>query len=201
MPNMLAFCDNCRTVFNSGFYFENSTNITLTGNQVQCPKCGRMAKIPDGTYNFVGESIELISGPDITIRRLELYKKIIEQVLKKQQNTEDFTTAIKQDAPELNKISDLLPKTRNEFYAFLSLLLALITLAISKCESKNNQIITVDQVVNNYNSYYVSNKTNISNAIYIDNKLTDKPNRNDKCPCGSGKKYKNCHGKNVETSQ
>ena len=21
------------------------------------------------------------------------------------------------------------------------------------------------------------------------------PNRNDPCPCGSGKKYKNCHGK------
>ena len=23
-----------------------------------------------------------------------------------------------------------------------------------------------------------------------------KPGRNDPCPCGSGKKYKNCHGKN-----
>jgi uncharacterized protein YecA (UPF0149 family) len=24
--------------------------------------------------------------------------------------------------------------------------------------------------------------------------LTDKPGRNDPCPCGSGKKYKKCHG-------
>ena len=25
-----------------------------------------------------------------------------------------------------------------------------------------------------------------------------KVGRNDPCPCGSGKKYKNCHGKNAE---
>jgi preprotein translocase subunit SecA len=24
-----------------------------------------------------------------------------------------------------------------------------------------------------------------------------KPGRNDPCPCGSGKKYKNCHGKDA----
>ena len=28
-------------------------------------------------------------------------------------------------------------------------------------------------------------------------KVTDKAGRNDPCPCGSGKKYKNCHGKNA----
>ena len=26
----------------------------------------------------------------------------------------------------------------------------------------------------------------------------EKVGRNDPCPCGSGKKYKNCHGKNVK---
>ena len=26
-------------------------------------------------------------------------------------------------------------------------------------------------------------------------RFTDKVGRNDPCPCGSGKKYKNCHGK------
>ncbi|MBQ2083768.1 MAG: SEC-C domain-containing protein [Firmicutes bacterium] len=24
-----------------------------------------------------------------------------------------------------------------------------------------------------------------------------RPGRNDPCPCGSGKKYKNCHGRNA----
>ena len=27
--------------------------------------------------------------------------------------------------------------------------------------------------------------------------LLEKPGRNDLCPCGSGKKYKNCHGSNA----
>jgi preprotein translocase subunit SecA len=26
---------------------------------------------------------------------------------------------------------------------------------------------------------------------------TPPPSRNDLCPCGSGRKYKNCHGRNV----
>ncbi|MDE6855797.1 MAG: SEC-C domain-containing protein, partial [Muribaculaceae bacterium] len=29
-------------------------------------------------------------------------------------------------------------------------------------------------------------------------KADPKIGRNDPCPCGSGKKYKNCHGKNLE---
>ena len=28
-------------------------------------------------------------------------------------------------------------------------------------------------------------------------KLSEKVGRNDPCPCGSGKKYKNCHGRNA----
>ena len=28
--------------------------------------------------------------------------------------------------------------------------------------------------------------------------IPDKPGRNDLCPCGSGKKYKKCHGRNEQ---
>jgi preprotein translocase subunit SecA len=28
-------------------------------------------------------------------------------------------------------------------------------------------------------------------------RVEEKVGRNDPCPCGSGKKYKNCHGKNI----
>jgi len=38
------------------------------------------------------------------------------------------------------------------------------------------------------------NDSNFENKPYI---ATEKAKRNDPCPCGSGKKFKKCHGVNV----
>ena len=69
--------------------------------------------------------------------------------------------------------------------------------AIEKLNENNNQIETHHNKDENINK----NKTVINKAknIEIDpnNPSTwGKVGRNELCPCGSGKKYKNCHGKN-----
>ena len=69
--------------------------------------------------------------------------------------------------------------------------------AIEKLNENNNQIETHHNKDENINK----NKTIINKTknIEIDpnNPSTwGKVGRNELCPCGSGKKYKNCHGKN-----
>jgi preprotein translocase subunit SecA len=69
--------------------------------------------------------------------------------------------------------------------------------AIEKLNENNNQIETH----HNKDENISKNKTVINKAknIEIDpnNPSTwGKVGRNELCPCGSGKKYKNCHGKN-----
>jgi len=63
--NLKCFCDAC------GLSFVNSSliggdgitgTVKLRGNAVQCPRCGRMARVLDGTYNFVGESAKAFRG-------------------------------------------------------------------------------------------------------------------------------------------
>ena len=46
--------------------------------------------------------------------------------------------------------------------------------------------------MNNGNNQNISNKPRVAQANV---KMTQKIGRNDPCPCGSGKKYKHCHGK------
>ena len=67
-----AICQTCGTIFRSGNSFENSTNITRSGNlSGPCPQCGRMGRIPDGLFSFIGEAAEAIESSDITTSRLQ----------------------------------------------------------------------------------------------------------------------------------
>ena len=60
--------------------------------------------------------------------------------------------------------------------------------AINKLEENSNEAI------DKKNSKLKQNTINIE-FNPNDPKTWGKVGRNEKCPCGSGKKYKNCHGK------
>lgn len=194
MSDIPAFCENCNLFFSSGFNFENST-VSLSGNKAQCPSCHRMASIPDGVFKFINDTIEIIKAPDITFSKLDTYKKLIEKLRAEKASYDEIKSEIEKKAPELNSLGAFLPKTRNELYTFLGLLLAAIGLALNlKNEDKpitNN--INITNITNNYNiQYSETKKDTISQEKIIQKKL----GRNDRCYCGSNLKFKKCHGKN-----
>ena len=50
----------------------------------------------------------------------------------------------------------------------------------------------------NVHSHYSINDGCASIKELVDAAIKDKmPGRNDPCPCGSGKKFKNCHGRGI----
>jgi len=194
MANIPAFCENCNLFFSSGFHFENSI-VSLSGNKVQCPNCKDMVPIPDGVFNFVNNTIEIIKAPNITTLKLEEYKNLLEKLRTEKASYNEIKSEIEKNAPELNSLSAFLPKTRTELYAFLGLLLTIIGLALNlKSEDKpitNN--ININNITNNYNIQYSEpKKDTISQEKVIQKKI----GRNDRCYCGSNLKFKKCHGKN-----
>ena len=44
---IMVKCGGCGKEYSSGIVIEESSNVTLRGNQAQCPQCGRMNPIPD----------------------------------------------------------------------------------------------------------------------------------------------------------
>lgn len=73
-----AKCGNCGLVFNAtGIAATNSTNITIIGGRHSCPRCGHMANIGDGVYNFMGDRVKLIDGPPATIEMLQALARTV----------------------------------------------------------------------------------------------------------------------------
>ncbi|WP_339901894.1 SEC-C metal-binding domain-containing protein [uncultured Cyclobacterium sp.] len=192
---MPAYCDNCRIYFNSPIKVgEGIRNITFQNVSATCPNCHRQGRVRNGVYNILKNGIELISSSDINIQRLKALNEIFTNAQKTNPSIEEFKATLKNETPELQKLSDALPKTRGELYQFLGLLIALISLLTSLCESGEVKNININNVINHYNNTYIIKKKPETRTINEQPKKK-KTRPNDKCHCGSGIKYKRCHGK------
>ncbi len=193
MPNVPAVCDTCGTMFPSGIFIENSTNVTFVNNTSgPCPQCGGMGHIPDGTFNFIGDTIELLQGPQRTVYELESLAAILRQAREHKASVEEIVEAIQRETPQLTRLADLLPSTRSELYGFIQIVLAAIALLLTQAAQGVN-IQDVDIDVNQIIGITIEQQTQRPN-LQPHTQGIPKVGRNELCPCGSGNKYKKCHG-------
>jgi len=47
----------CSTIFPSGNFFEDSTNIQISGTCGPCPSCGERGRIIEGTFDYTKDDI------------------------------------------------------------------------------------------------------------------------------------------------
>ena len=195
-----AVCDNCGMIFPSDFEVKNSTNISFYGcGSGPCPGCGGNGHIPDGVYNFIGNSIELLSGPSRTVSELERLATILRQSRQEGSSLAQVGKRIQDEVPELSSLKDILPKSRSELYAFIAVILAIISLVLGQLKQKDPPKVEINQLVNviyQQEALSVPKRLDAKSAPAIQTKVKEKPNkeigRNSPCPCGSGKKYKKC---------
>lgn len=186
-----AVCDNCGTIFPSSFEVSNSSNVSFSGcGAGPCPVCGGMGHIPDGVYNFIGNTIEFLSGPRRSIAELEQLAALLERAKKSNASSQSVAKEIDESIPELSSIKDWLPKSRSELYAFIALLLSALSLMISQSQSGEPSKVEVNTVINNV--YQQAPKAQDAPPLEKPNKEKTKVGRNEPCPCGSGKKFKKC---------
>lgn len=189
-----AFCDSCGAIFNSGIVADNAMSITLAGNRAgPCPVCGSAGHIPDGVFNFVGNTIKILSAPQRTIDELTHLAKILREAREKKEAPKEVAQRIRKELPELSRLADLLPQTRAELYAFLALIVAVITL-LSQCAGTPDKStsITINQTINQVFIETGKSAKPPEKKSQSPQKATPRVERNDPCPCGSGKKYKEC---------
>ncbi|MBN2592401.1 MAG: SEC-C domain-containing protein [Sedimentisphaerales bacterium] len=199
MAGIPAFCEQCKFVFDSKFVggVSDGATIHLSGCGVSCPKCGRMAKILDGVYKSIDGALEVFVENQ-SIEDLKKILSILEYAKKHKLDREEIVKKIKKEAPELSKLSDILPKTRVELYAFLMFIIMFIgqLIALSRRDLSKNELTQHFEMV--VNQYYLTNEEKpVTPKVTIKEQDASnfKVGRNDPCPCGSGKKYKKCCGK------
>ncbi|KUP08074.1 hypothetical protein Q73_07570 [Bacillus coahuilensis m2-6] len=205
MPYIPAVCDNCSTIFSSGIFVENSS-LELSGNKSgPCPNCGGMGQVPDGVFNFIGNTIEIISAPERSIYELRRFASLLARAYQEDLAEEQVEEQIAREVPSMSSILSLLPRNRTElrsdFYSWLQITVAIIAI-LSNLQSNGqeeveinnieiNQKVEVNQVINQI----YETDTNILD-INSQQITIPKVGRNEPCPCGSGIKYKRCHGTN-----
>jgi hypothetical protein len=130
-----AVCDDCGGVFASGLVADESTDITIIGFRTTCPYCGGSGGIPDGSYDFIGDTIQVLAANPYSRERLERVRTILDELRSAGSNTsEEVVAALEEEAPELARIvrDHLVPRTPADLYALLTLLLGIVTLILKR---------------------------------------------------------------------
>ena len=191
MPTVPAFCNICGTAFNSGFFAEHAHNISFAGNTSgPCPKCGGMGHVPDGVFNFIGDTIEILSAPERTIAELMSLAKILREARAMAETRDQVAARIDKELPALSLLFKVLPESKNELYGFLGVVLAAVALFTQSGEKPANQTtINVTQVIET-----VIIDGNGEARQSAQRTTPPKQGRNEPCNCRSGIKYKKCCG-------
>lgn len=198
MANLPAICDNCGTIFPSGFNISGGTGVMIGSKSGPCPRCGSWGHIPDGTYRIVENIIEVLSAPQRTIDELKRFSDLLQRTRNEEITAEELSSKVNSEVPSMSPALDLLPKTREEkrsdFKFLISAMIATIGILVPVFNDKNvdnpQEQIKIEQVINNIYEIEQYNTYNINKPIRV-----EKIGRNDPCSCGSGLKYKKCHGK------
>lgn len=194
MPSIPAVCDRCGHIFPSGFGLRGNARLTLSGVGTICPRCGANARMPDGVYEVTSDTLTRLGtvSPD----RLKILLAFARRLQHEHTTVEAVRAEIAASAPELQSWADVLPKTRSDLYAFLGLLVSILMAVIALAALRNDNSgsvtvnnvtnITVDQVFDHMYRHQLQGADSSAPILAVP--------RNDPCPCGSGKKYKKCHG-------
>jgi DNA-binding transcriptional MerR regulator len=192
MTRVPAVCDKCGAFFPSPIEAQNATHITFANVAVgPCPKCGGNGHVPDGTYNFIGTAIEFLGGPERSRRDLERLAAVLHDAKRRGASIEEIREAVKKETPELKSLTDLLPTTRTELYAFIAIIISILSLLLSQSRAETRTTIEVNQVINNV--IEAQGGSTEAPSKWDPSDKYKNVGRNDPCPCGSGKKYKHCH--------
>ncbi|MEO0574991.1 MAG: SEC-C metal-binding domain-containing protein [Pseudomonadota bacterium] len=190
--NVYALCYNCKGIFSSPHIIGGSGSIMMAGNTLgPCPSCGGTGGIFNGVYDCAKNTIDLLTSPSINEHHLERLRKILVDTRSKELPIEAVELEIDTQVPELRSLKDVLPRTRNELYAFAGLVLGILV-AIGGGASKLIESETslteaeVSQIVEQ------ALARGPKPAMPLTGKKTNKVGRNQPCPCGSGEKYKKC---------
>ena len=147
-----------------------------------------MGHVPDGVFNFIGNTIEILSAPERTISELLSLARILKEAKAGLETKEQVATRIHKELPTLSVLAKILPENKNELYGFLGVVIAAVALYTQSPEKPPAQtIVNITQVV----------ETIIVEAPRTERGVSNQPpkqGRNEPCNCGSGVKYKKCCG-------
>ncbi len=102
-PGLPAQCGTCSLIFHSGMDIRNTSNMTIVGGEVQCPRCGNMARIAEGTYSFYDDVIRIVRAPDISREMLRSFAMILKDAYNQKISIDELEARARDIHPRLSE--------------------------------------------------------------------------------------------------
>ena len=125
-----VLCGSCGSLFFAQNLIGGAGTVTFENVGCgPCPACGGTGRVLDGTYEFVGDTVRLLSGPEWTTARLRglatLLHDLSHHVIQhKDVKPENVLGRLAEAEPTL--AAQIKPKSSAEFAAWLTLLLMVV---------------------------------------------------------------------------
>lgn len=153
MPRLMLQCKNCSKIFSSGISMGPGSSATFISNRSQCPFCGSMENIPDGTFKATVEGfIQILEESEDPI---QIAKELLHELQKVK--TQEEITKVK-ELSKFEKLKIWLPNSPEKVAAYIAIIYTLI-----QVWTKNPEVhIEYNTFINQYNQTVQFNLENKS---------------------------------------
>lgn len=190
MADLPVVCDNCGGVFRGGGIIGSSgTNVTVVDNTVSpCPYCGGSGHIPNGVYDFVDGAIRAVWSLNPTPEDLRALLEVVGEAQAERLSSAETADRVQSLGDRFKAVSEFIKHYGLEL-GLLPILVSVVQLLASLSQSSN---VTVNVEQPPAPEVVIRQLPPSGGPV----PKLGRPNvgRNDRCPCGSGRKYKHCHG-------
>ena len=135
-------CKNCWKIFSSGINLGSGSTVTLKGNKSQCPYCGSLENIPDGTFRGTVEGIvKILEQSENPLRKAGELLDVLEKA-KRQADLEKIKSSSK-----FSVFKKWLPDSPEKIAAYIAIIYTIIQLLTREPKVS----IQYDIFINQYN--------------------------------------------------
>lgn len=147
MADIPAFCYNCGNIFPSGFALSGSAKSWNYGCQSQCPRCGNMAVIADGSYEAAGDALKVIDGSEFTHAVVAAFNDLLHQARAGKLDGEQLEKAASKLDPKLGEAIATARSSGATLPVVALLLMATLHSCQLKIDAKVDLNRALDQVI------------------------------------------------------
>jgi len=142
MTILMLQCKNCWKIFSSGINLGSGSTVTLKGNKSQCPYCGSLENIPDGTFRGTVEGIvKILEQSENPLRKAGELLDVLEKA-KRQADLEKIKSSSK-----FSVFKKWLPDSPEKIAAYIAIIYTIIQLLTREPKVS----IQYDIFINQYN--------------------------------------------------
>lgn len=228
-PGLRITCEHCGFSWSDGdhgmqmFHFTNIRRVQLSDNSVSCPRCGRMASLPEGTFDVREGRWRLIRDLANDLRSAEAtsddYAKLLD-LLRQAKETGQEANQVANEIAAQTPFARLAETFRAHPPGWTAwLIAAILTIVMWRFPyhsdetpqhmskpSQNAPVVLqltnreLDDLARQIDAQLEQQK-DLARPVEIAVSGPKGSQRNKPCPCGSGVKYKKCCGKVIQEQQ